>query len=44
MALYKELQGRAEIPETRQLVQSLLDMDEHESMRLARQAERVDDF
>lgn len=44
MALYNELMGRAEIPETKALVRSLLEMEEHEAMRLVRQTERMDDL
>lgn len=44
MALYRELEGRAEIPETRELVQALVSMEEHESMRLAHQTGRMDDL
>ncbi|MFE8069973.1 ATPase [Marinobacteraceae bacterium S3BR75-40.1] len=44
IALYKELVGRAEIPETRELARSLLAMEEHEAMRLARQTARMDDL
>ncbi|MEX2321267.1 MAG: ATPase, partial [Saccharospirillum sp.] len=35
--LYKSLIGKAETANARELMQSLLDMEEHESMRLAKQ-------
>ncbi|GGX48557.1 ATPase [Saccharospirillum salsuginis] len=44
MALYQALLARVEIPETRDLVQSLLELEEHESMRLVRQTGRMDDL
>jgi len=42
--LYRTLLGKAEIREARELVQSLLDMEEHETKRLVRQVERMDDL
>jgi len=42
--LYRYLEGRAEISETRDLVKQLLDMEEHETMRLAQQAARIGDL
>lgn len=44
MDLYKTLGSKAEIPEARELLQALLDMETHESMRLARQVGRMDDL
>ncbi len=41
IALYRYLLGRAEIPEARELLQALLDMEEHETMRLAQQTNRI---
>lgn len=35
--------GKVEIPEARELLESLLTMEENESMRLARQIGRMDD-
>ncbi|MDX1457613.1 MAG: ATPase [Marinobacter sp.] len=43
MALYSSLIGKAEIPETKSLLEGLLELEEHESMRLARQIGRMDD-
>lgn len=42
--LYRYLESRAEIPEARDLLQLLLGMEEHETMRLARQAARIGDL
>lgn len=42
--LYKTMVGKAEIPEARELLQSLLTMEQNESMRLARQVGRMDDL
>lgn len=42
--LYRYLEGRAEIPEARELVDQLLAMEEHETARLARQAARIGDL
>ncbi|PHS76302.1 MAG: ATPase [Porticoccus sp.] len=42
--LYRTLAGKAEIREAAELVQSLLDMEEHETKRLVRQVERMDDL
>jgi|TARA_R110000796_G_scaffold240358_1_gene361378 hypothetical protein len=36
--------GKAEIPEAKELLQSLLAMEQNESMRLARQIGRMDDL
>lgn len=44
MNLYKSLLGKAEIPEARELLEGLLEMETHESMRLARQVGRMDDL
>lgn len=44
IALYRELARKAEIPEARDLMQSLLEMEEHESMRLAQQVNQGQDF
>lgn len=43
MDLYKSLAEKAEIPEAQALFEALLDMETHESMRLARQIGRMDD-
>lgn len=37
MALYGDLLSRAKIPKTRELLRSLLDMERHETLRLAQQ-------
>ncbi|RTQ99606.1 ATPase [Halomonas nitroreducens] len=42
--LYRYLEGRAEIPEARTLIQQLLKMEEHEAMRLVQQANRARDL
>ncbi|MYL24331.1 ATPase [Halomonas alkaliantarctica] len=42
--LYRHLIGKAEIPEAKELLESLLDLEQHEAMRLARQTERMDDI
>ncbi|MAX31676.1 MULTISPECIES: ATPase [Halomonadaceae] len=42
--LYQYLEGRAEIPEARTLIQQLLKMEEHEAMRLSQQANRARDL
>lgn len=42
--LYRNLLGRADIPEARELLQSLLGMEEHETMRLAQQTNRMRDM
>ena len=44
MNLYKNLLGKAEIPEARELLEGLLEMETNESMRLARQIGRMDDL
>ncbi len=44
MDLYKTLIGKAEIPEAKELFESLLAMEENESMRLARQVGRMQDL
>jgi hypothetical protein len=44
ISLYQTLIGKAEIPEAVELMQSLLDMEEHETKRLVRQVERMDDL
>ncbi|WP_148864028.1 ATPase [Marinobacter fonticola] len=43
MELYKSLLRKAELREASDLVQELLDMEENESMRLARQVRSMDD-
>lgn len=43
-SLYRYLVGRAEIPEARELLLALLDMEEHEVMRLAQQTNRIRDM
>lgn len=42
--LYRDLLRRADIPEARQLLQQLLDIEEHETMRLAQQTNRMQDM
>lgn len=42
--LYKTLIGKAEIPEAKELLESLLTMEQNESMRLARQIGRMEDL
>ncbi len=42
--LYKTMVGKAEIPEAKELLQSLLTMEQNESMRLARQIGRMEDI
>ena len=42
--LYRHLLAQAEIPEARELLQSLLDLEEHETMRLAQQTNRMRDM
>lgn len=44
ISLYQTLKGKAVIPEAAELVQSLLDMEEHETKRLVRQIGRMDDL
>jgi len=44
IVLYRYLLGRAEIPEARELLEALLAMEEHETMRLAQQANRIRDM
>ncbi|WP_404416772.1 ATPase [Marinospirillum sp.] len=44
ISLYQTLVARADIPEATELLQSLLDMEEHETKRLVRQTERMDDL
>jgi len=42
--LYRYLESRAEISAARDLLRQLLDMEEHETMRLAQQAARIGDL
>jgi hypothetical protein len=42
--LYRYLEGRAEIPEARDLIRELLKLEEHEAMRLAQQINRARDM
>ena len=42
--LYRELLGRADIPEAQELLQDLLSIEEHETMRLAMQTNRMRDM
>lgn len=42
--LYRYLAGRAEIPEAEELFEELLDMEQNESMRLARQVGQMNDI
>jgi hypothetical protein len=44
MELYETLSAKAEIPEARELFDSLLEMEKNESKRLARQIGRMDDL
>lgn len=44
LELYRYLEGRAEIPETRDLVREILKLEEHEAMRLAQQTNRARDL
>ncbi len=42
--LYQNMADRSEIPEVRELMESLLNMEKHEAMRLVRQTGRMDDL
>ena len=42
--LYRTMADKAEIPEAKELLRSLLTMEENEAMRLARQIGRMDDL
>lgn len=42
--LYRYLEGRAEIPETRELIGKLLQLEQHEAMRLFHQTNRSRDL
>ncbi|MBN9671227.1 hypothetical protein [Roseibium aggregatum] len=42
--LYRELHRRVDIPEAKELLQALLDIEEHETMRLAQQTNRMRDM
>ena len=42
--LYRELLARAEIPEAKELLRALLAIEEHETMRLAQQTNRMRDM
>ncbi len=42
--LYRQLNNEAQIPEARELLESLLEFEYHEAMRLARQAESINDI
>eukprot|EP00903_Cladosiphon_okamuranus_P002290 g2288.t1 len=42
--LYRDLLRRADIPEVKELLKSLLDIEEHETMRLAQQTGRMQDI
>lgn len=44
IALYRYLEGRADIPEARDLVRELLKLEEHEAMRLSQQINRARDL
>lgn len=44
ISLYRSLWGKTDIPEARELVQSLLQMEENEAKRLVRQIARMDDL
>ncbi|MEQ6884818.1 ATPase [Salicola sp. Rm-C-2C1-2] len=41
--LYQNLQDRAEIPETREMAENLLNLERHEAMRIAREVGRMQD-
>lgn len=41
---YRHLEGRTEIPETRQLIGELLRLEQHEAMRLSHQTNRIRDL
>ncbi|PAU77023.1 ATPase [Halovibrio salipaludis] len=41
--LYQNLQDRAEIPEAREMVENLLNLERHEAMRIAREVGRMQD-
>lgn len=42
--LFAHLASRAEIPSTREFINQLLDIEQHETMRLAQQANRIRDL
>lgn len=42
--LYRYMVSRAEVPSTRILMESLLDLEEHEAMRMARDVGRMEDL
>ena len=42
--LYRYLMGRADTPELRELISELLDLEQHEAMRLAQQVDRLKDL
>jgi ribonucleotide reductase alpha subunit len=42
--LYRYMASRAEVPSTRELMESLCDLEEHEAMRMARDAARMEDL
>ena len=44
IGLYKSLIGKSEIPEAKELFESMLTMEENESMRLARQVGRLNEI
>lgn len=44
LALYRYLLGRVEIPETRDLIEPLVSLEENEAMRLAQQTGRIRDL
>lgn len=44
ISLYRTLIEKAQIPEVTELVESLLDMEEHQTKRLVRQVGRMDDM
>lgn len=44
ISLYRDLVSNAHIPEVNELMQELLDLEEHETMRLAQQANRSRDL
>ncbi|XOZ34362.1 ATPase [Halomonadaceae bacterium KBTZ08] len=43
ISLYQYLEEKAEIPETRELVNNLLNLERHEAMRIAREVGRMQD-
>ena len=44
IALYQNLEERADIPEARELAENLLNLERHEAMRMAREVGRMQDI